>query len=104
MGCMAGTLGQPHPCPVHSRRGLHWQELEGGGLALLRGSGTQNDQTLLGAHHAATLGHSDCCLQVVPWSTWVKVRVQLPSRGANLTQTRVEGKIETGQNLSAVTG
>lgn len=96
VGCVAGTPGQPHLRPVHSYRGLHRQELEGGRLAPLRGSGAQDDQTLLGAHHATALGHSDCCLQVVPWSAGVKVRVQLPLRVAVLTLTRVKGKIEAG--------
>lgn len=50
-------------------------------MALLRGSGVDDDQALLGAHHAAALGHSDCCLQVVPWRAWGKVRVQLLARG-----------------------
>lgn len=40
-----------------------------------------DDQTLVGAHHAAALGYSDSCLQVVPWGAWGNVRVQLLSRG-----------------------
>lgn len=64
---MAGTRGQPHLDPVCGCEGLHWLELKGGRLALLRGGGVDDNQVLPGAHHAAALGHRDRRLQVVPW-------------------------------------
>lgn len=87
VGCVIGTWGQPHLSPIHGCGGLHRQELKGGGLAPFRGRGMDNDQTLLGVHHAAVLGHSDRSLQVVPWGTWGKVRAQRLSSGASLTLT-----------------
>lgn len=104
VGYVTGTRGQPHLSPIHGCRGLHWQELKGGGLAPLGGRGMDNDQTLLGVHHAAVLGHSDRRLQVVPWGTWGKVRVQWLSREASLTLTLMDGPTEAGQNPSALTG
>lgn len=66
-GGVVRTRGQPYRSPVHGRGGLHGQELEAGRLPPLRVGGVEDDQVLLGAHHATAPGHSDCCLQVVPW-------------------------------------
>lgn len=99
-GYAAGTLGQPHLSPVHSHRGLHGQELKGGRLAPLRGGGVDDDQTLLGAHHAAALGHSDSCLQIVPWRAWGRSGSScLP--GATLTLLPLtDGNTEAGQVIN----
>lgn len=59
-------VGLSHLVPIPDCTGFGWQELKGGGLAVLRVGSVEENKVLLGAHHATASGHSDCCLQVVP--------------------------------------